>query len=191
MPTFNNPRQVIVTEGGGGALAVLAAVLVIAAIISAEAVLIEQVIQTSLKAVGIDVVIKNEPARVMFGETLRKRNFTGMVQFQSDMALDYVPMIYFGSAYIPGADNSFSGLNYMDWHSDTMDQAMAAARVELDADRRRALWKPILDEYAMELPEVPLYFPASGLITPKWMIGIYNPDRYGIITSWIEEWRPR
>ena len=48
MPTFNNPRQVIVTEGGGGALAVLAAVLVIAAIISAEAVLIEQVIQAIL-----------------------------------------------------------------------------------------------------------------------------------------------
>jgi hypothetical protein len=45
MPTFNNPRQVVVTEDSSGALAVLAAVLVIAAIISAEAVLIEQVIQ--------------------------------------------------------------------------------------------------------------------------------------------------
>jgi hypothetical protein len=45
MPTFNNPRQVIVTEDSSGALAVLAAVLVIAAVVSAEAVLIEQVIQ--------------------------------------------------------------------------------------------------------------------------------------------------
>jgi hypothetical protein len=48
MPVFNNPRQVIVTEGGTGALAVIAAVLVIAAIISAEAVLIAQVIQAIL-----------------------------------------------------------------------------------------------------------------------------------------------
>jgi hypothetical protein len=48
MPTFNNPRQVIVTEGGSGALATLAAVLVIAAVISAEAVLIAQVIQAIL-----------------------------------------------------------------------------------------------------------------------------------------------
>jgi hypothetical protein len=48
MPTFNNPRQVVVTEGGSGALAVLAAILVIAAVISAEAVLIGQVIQAIL-----------------------------------------------------------------------------------------------------------------------------------------------
>jgi hypothetical protein len=52
MPTFNNPRQVVVTEGGSGALAVLAAVLVIATVISAEAVLIEQVIQ-GLLIIGI------------------------------------------------------------------------------------------------------------------------------------------
>jgi len=153
--------------------------------------LIEQVIQTSLKSVGIDVVIKNEPARVMFGETLRHRSFTGLVLFQTDMQLDYVPVIYFSSGYIPSADNSFSGLNYMDFHSETMDQAIAAARQELDPAKRRALWKPILDEYADVLPELPLYFPATGLITPKWMTGIQNPERYGNITSWIEEWRPR
>jgi len=48
MPTFNNPRQVVVTEGGSGVLAMLAAVLVIVAVISAEAVLIAQVIQAIL-----------------------------------------------------------------------------------------------------------------------------------------------
>ena len=48
MPTFNNPRQVIVTESGSGALATLGAVLVIAAVVSAEAVLIAQVIQAIL-----------------------------------------------------------------------------------------------------------------------------------------------
>jgi hypothetical protein len=48
MPTFDNPRRVVVTEGGSGALATLAAVLVIAAIVSAEAVLIAQVIQAIL-----------------------------------------------------------------------------------------------------------------------------------------------
>src|ERR1022692_3965992 len=48
MPIFDNPRQVIVTEGGSDGLATLAAVLVIAAIVSAEAVLIAQVIQAIL-----------------------------------------------------------------------------------------------------------------------------------------------
>lgn len=153
--------------------------------------LVEQVIQTAMKAVGIDIVIKNEPARLMFGETLRKRSFTGLVEFQTDMQLDYVPVAYFASTYIPGAENSYSGLNYMGWRSATMDQAITAARAELDPVKRRALWKPILDQYADELPELPLYFPANGLITPKWMTGLYNPARYGQITVWIEEWRAK
>ena len=153
--------------------------------------LVEQVIQTEMKAVGIDIVIKNEPARVMFGETLRKRSFTGLVLFQTDMPLDYVPLIYFESAYIPSAANSYSGLDYMGFHNDAMDRSIAAARAELDADRRRALWKPILDLYAEELPELPLYFPATALITPKWMTGLVNPARTGIFTIWIEDWRPR
>ena len=153
--------------------------------------LIEQVLQTEMKAIGIDIVIKNEPARVMFGETLRKRSFTGLVEFQSDMATDYVPLIYFASSYIPTAENNWSGLNYMDFHDDAMDQAITLARAELDAEKRRALWKPIQDVYAEEMPEIPLYFPALGLITPKWMTGIVNPRRYGFVTAWIEEWRPR
>jgi peptide/nickel transport system substrate-binding protein len=153
--------------------------------------LIEQVLQTEMKAIGVDVVIKNQPARVMFGDTLRHRSFTGLVEFQSDMPSDYVPMIYFSSTYIPTAENNWSGLNYMDFQSDAMDKAITAARAELDADKRRALWKPIQEIYGDELPEIPLYFPATGIITPKWMTGIVNPKRYGFITAWVEDWRPR
>jgi peptide/nickel transport system substrate-binding protein len=46
--------------------------------------LVEQVLQTEFRAVGIELVVKNVPARVMFGETLRKREFTGLVMFQAD-----------------------------------------------------------------------------------------------------------
>lgn len=153
--------------------------------------LVEEVIQTELKSIGIEVVIKNQPAREMFGETLRKRNFNGMVMFQTDMPLDYVPTIYFSSSYIPSVDNAYSGLNYMDWHNDAVDQAMVAARAELDPQKRKKLWKTIISQYVYDLPEIPLYFPATGLITPKWMTGIYNPGRTGIITSWIEDWRAK
>ncbi len=153
--------------------------------------LVEQVIQNALKAIGIEIVIKNEPARVMFGETLRHRSFTGLVLFQTDMQLDYVPLIYFASNYVPTADNSWNGLNYSDFRNEPMDQAITAARAELDPGKRKLLWKSILDLYADELPELPLYFPANGVITPKWMTGLINPTRYGNFTAWIETWRPR
>ena len=153
--------------------------------------LIEQVIQTSFKAVGIDVVIKNEPARVLFGETLRKRSFTGLVEFQNDAPLDSVPNTYFHSSYIPTAENNWSGLNYAGWSNAAMDEAMTKARAELDPTKRKILWKTILDIAADEVPEINLFFPASGLITPKWMTGINNPERRGLITAWIEDWRAR
>jgi peptide/nickel transport system substrate-binding protein len=153
--------------------------------------LVEQVIQTSMKAVGIDIVIKNEPARVMFGETLRKRSFTGLVLFQTDAPLDFVPYTYFSSDYIPRAENNFSGLNYMGWSEPAMDAALKAARAELDPAKRKVLWKTILDVAADGVPEINLYFPATGIITPKWMTGIVNEKRWGNITLWVEDWRAR
>jgi ABC-type transport system substrate-binding protein len=62
---------------------------------------------------------------------------------------------------------------------------------ELDPAKRKILWKTILDIAADEVPEINLFFPASGLITPKWMTGINNPERRGLITAWIEDWRAR
>jgi peptide/nickel transport system substrate-binding protein len=127
----------------------------------------------------------------MFGETLRHRSFQGLVLFQNDMPLDYVPTLYFGSNYIPSEANGFSGQNYMDFRNADMDAAMLAVQSELDPDKRRLLWKRILDIYADEMPEIPIFFPSSAIITPKWMTGMASDTRYGFFTAWIEDWRPR
>ena len=42
-----------------------------------------------------------------------------------------------------------------------------------------------------ELPILPLYFPTSALVTPRWMTGLHNPKRWGGVTLWIEDWRAR
>ena len=56
---------------------------------------------------------------------------------------------------------------------------------------RAAAFKRILAIANEELPILPLYFPTSALITPKWMTGMYNPKRWGGVTLWIEDWRAR
>ena len=105
------------------------------------------------------------------------------------MPLDYVPQIYFSSAYIPTEANGFSGLNYMDYHSPEMDAAILTAQSALDPAVRKVAWKRILDVYADELPDIPLFFPANAIITPKWMTGMVSDTRYGQATAWVEEWR--
>jgi peptide/nickel transport system substrate-binding protein len=153
--------------------------------------LVEQVLQTQLKAVGIEVVVKNEPARVMFGETLRKRSFRGFVEFQADPQVDWVPDFTFHSAWIPSAANNWSGTNYMGYRSPEMDAAIAAAQNELDPAKRKAVWKRILDIAAEDLPEIDLYFASVGYVLPKWLDGVVHdkPDQmYGTGPGWIEEW---
>ena len=153
--------------------------------------LVEQVIQTQLKAVGVEVVINNEPARVMFGETLRKRNFKGLVLYQADHTIDAVPLEFFHSTYIPRAENNFTGTNYSGLNSPEMDKALLEATAALEPAARAAVFKRILAIANEELPILPLYFPTSALITPKWMTGMYNPKRWGSVTLWIEDWRAR
>ena len=43
--------------------------------------LVQQVLQSQWKQVGVEIVIKNEPARVFFGETTKERKYTGMALF--------------------------------------------------------------------------------------------------------------
>ena len=42
---------------------------------------VQQVLQSQWRKLGIDVRIRNEPARVFFGETMRKRQFPAMGMF--------------------------------------------------------------------------------------------------------------
>ncbi len=150
--------------------------------------LVQQVVQSSFKSVGIELVIHNQPPRVMFGESLRRRQFTGIVQFQTDMPLDYVPSSYFESRYIPTEANNWTGLNYSGLRDPQMDAALQAARTELDPQKRGALWRTILDRYAELLPEIPLFFTVFTDIVPTWLTGVADPKRYGVATGWIEDW---
>ncbi len=156
--------------------------------------LVQQVLQTQMKAVGIELVIKNEPARVMFGETLRKRSFKGLVQFQSDPPLDWVPEFTFASVWVPTAANNWSGTNYMGYRSAAMDAAIDAAQTELDPGRRKALWKTLLQIAAEDLPEINLYFASTAYVLPKWLAGVMHTDPSELVGTgpgWIEAWRTR
>ena len=152
--------------------------------------LVQQVLQTEFKAVGIELVVKNTPPRVFFGETVRKRDFKGMVMFQSDPPMDWVPVPYFHSTYLPRAENNWSGINYSGLANPTLDAALDAAQGELDPVKRKALWKTILDITADEQAEIDLYFATSAVLTPKWLTGVRNPERFGVVTLWVEDWQP-
>lgn len=150
--------------------------------------LVEQVLQSQWRKVGIDVRIRNEPARVFFGQTVSQRRFTGLAMFAWLSAPENVPRSTLHSEEIPTPDNAFAGQNYTGFRNAEVDALIDRLEVELDREARRALWHRLQQIYADELPALPLYFRADPFILPKWLKGIEPTGHQYPTTLWVEHW---
>lgn len=152
---------------------------------------VQQVIQGQWRQAGIETRIRNEPPRVLFGETLSRRRFTGAVMFAWISAPESVPRSSLHSDEIPRAERNFSGQNYTGFRNAEVDALLEAIPVELDRERRRALWQRLQAIYAEELPAIPLWFRADAHVWPTWLDGVRPTGHLAPSSLWVEEWRVR
>ena len=150
--------------------------------------LVQQVLQSQWKEIGIDARIKNQPARVFFGETVRQRKFGAVAMFAWYSAPEAVPRSTLHSEQVPSAENNWSGQNYTGYQSEEMDRLIEAIEIELDRDRRQDLWRDLQTLYAEELPVIPLYWRADPFILPKWLKGLRPTGHLNTSPLWVEEW---
>jgi peptide/nickel transport system substrate-binding protein len=153
--------------------------------------LVQQVIQSQLKGVGIEIVAKNEPVRVLLGETVRKRIFPGMTMFSWTPTPDGIPYFTYHSSRIPSAANSYGGTNYTGYRNPKMDALLDAGLAELDTPKRKAIFHDIQATIMDDLPQIPLYYGANVFLAPKWLTGLTPPRSVFLPTLWIESWRPK
>jgi peptide/nickel transport system substrate-binding protein len=151
--------------------------------------LVEQVLQSQWRRLGIDVRIRNEPARVFFGETTSKRRFSAMAMFAWISAPENVPRTTLHSEEIPTEANGWAGQNYPGYRNPEMDQLIDAIEVELDRAKREAMWHRLQQIYAEDLPALPLYFRANPHIWPLWLEGVTPTGHQYASTLWVEHWR--
>jgi peptide/nickel transport system substrate-binding protein len=151
--------------------------------------LIEQVIQSQWKALGIETRIRNEPARVFFGDSVTRRKFSHMALFAWIGSPESVPRTTLHSASIPSEANNWTGQNYTGYTSARMDQLIDAIETELDKGKRKVLWAEMQKLYAEDLPALPLFFRADVYILPKWLKGIEPTGHQFGTTLWVEQWR--
>lgn len=150
--------------------------------------LVQQVMQMNLRKLGIDVRLKTEVPRAFFGNTVTKRNFPGLAMYAWYGTPGQVPRSTLHSAAIPGPDNNFAGQNFTGFAHPEMDGLIEAIEVELNKDKRAALWAKLQDLYARELPALPLYFATSSFLVPTWLKGV-EPTGHDAPTSlWAENW---
>lgn len=150
--------------------------------------LVEQVLQSQWRQIGIELRLKNLPARVLFGDSITKRHFT-MAMYAWTSAPENVPRSVLHSDEIPRAATGYSGQNYTGFHNAEADHLIDAIEIELDRNRRAALWHRLERLYAEELPALPLYFRADAYVLPKWLQGVTPTGHQYPTTLWIEDWR--
>jgi peptide/nickel transport system substrate-binding protein len=152
---------------------------------------VQQVLQSQWRKLGIEVRIRNEPARVLFGQTLKQRQYTGMAMYAWISAPESLPRLTLHSKEIPSAANNWAGQNTPGFSNAEADKVIDQIEVELDRERRKTEWRRLQEIYVEELPVLPLYFRADSYIVPKWLAGIEPTGHQIPTTLWIERWRPR
>jgi len=151
--------------------------------------LTEQVLISQWKASCIAVSVKNEQARTFFGETMRKRLYSGMAMYAWSSNVDESPRRTLHSSQTPTEANGWGGANYIAFANPQMDADIATIEGELDAAKRRPVWAEMQRIYADQVPVLPLFFRAEPYALPKWLKGFTATGHGDYSPLWAENWR--
>jgi len=151
---------------------------------------VQQVLQAQWRRAGVEVRIKNEPARVFFGETIRQRKFQ-LAMYAWISAPQSVPRTTLHSQSIPTAANNWAGQNQPGIRSDEMDALIDAIERELDPAKRQGMWARMQRIYAEEAWVMPLFFRADAFVVPKWLAGIEPTGHQYQSSLRVEHWHSR
>ena len=151
--------------------------------------LVQQVLQSQWRQLGIEVVLKAEPPRIFFAETLTKRRFPHLALFAFISSPENPPRTILHSEEIATPENGWSGQNYTGYRNPRFDQLLDAVEIELDREKRRAMWHELQAIYLRDLPALPLFHRADAHIWPRWLEGVQPTGHQAPVTLWVEQWR--
>ncbi len=149
---------------------------------------VQQWLQNEWQKVGVEITIKNEPANVYFGETVRKGTYPAMAMFAWISSPENSPRSTFHSENIPTEENSHSGQNSGGWINKDVDRLIEELEAEFDPDKRLPLIHKILWYYTDEVPVIPLYYRSNTSVTPKSMRGYRLSGHQYSAANHVEEW---
>lgn len=149
---------------------------------------VQTFLQNQWKDVGIEIVIKNEPARVFFGETTKKRAYGGLALYAWVSSPESTPRSTLHSASIPSEKNGWSGQNQPGWANKKVDELIEKLDGEFDAKKRTELAHEILRQYTSDAPVIPLYYRSDVAVRPTGLLNMKLAGHQFSETNEIEMW---
>ena len=131
---------------------------------------IQQIIRSNWKDVGVEVTLRNQPAKVYFGETVRYRKFPHLAMYAwlFNPSTDGEP--YWTKDNIPSKENNWQGQNNPGFSNEEMDRIDRLIPTVIDKKERIRLFHRQQEIWTEELPCLPLYFRVDVSAThPKFL----------------------
>lgn len=123
----------------------------------------EQIVQSQVRQVGIDLVINNLASAALFGNwqengALKRGNFDIVEDtWGADLDPDAFLSALFASDQIPTAANGGSGWNFFRLNDPALDQAIAEGRSTLDQAKRKEAYRVAVQRILDALVYIPLF----------------------------------
>ena len=154
---------------------------------------LEEALVEQLRAVGIEVMIKNDDRAIIFGSYAdgapRMTGDFDMLLYDSNLPIDPQATIAhtFHSSAIPSAENMTGG-NIFRWVNPTADAAIEAAGSTLDIAARRAAYCELGKLITTELPQLHLFLFREGYGASARLYG-NKVNMWGSVTWDVQNWR--
>lgn len=149
---------------------------------------VQTFLQGQWKSVGVEVIIKNEPARVFFGETTRKRKFEAMAMYAWTSSPENNPKSTYHSKNIPTEANGWNGQNTVAWVNKKADESMDAIDTEFDPKKRLKLIQEFLKQFTADAPVISLYYRSDVCVIPKNLKNFRLAGHQFAETNEVENW---
>ncbi|MBN1983793.1 MAG: peptide ABC transporter substrate-binding protein [Chitinivibrionales bacterium] len=150
--------------------------------------IVETYLQEEWKKVGVEITIKNEPARVFFGETTKKSLFPAMALFAWISAPYSNPRSIQHKESIPTEANGYAGQNGARWVNEEASRLIEEIDTTFSEAKRLELRHKVLYQYTNDVPVIPLYYRVVISVVPKSLKGYrVTGHQYGE-SNHVEEW---
>lgn len=144
---------------------------------------IEQRLQAAWRQLGIELEIRNQPAKLFFTETLRRRAFPALAMYTWTLDPMHDSSTLWRCDQIPTAANGWQGQNYPGWCNEEVTALHRQIERELDEDKRSELLQRQQLLWADALPVLPLYFQLEPSVTIKRLRG-WKPTGTLVPVTW-------
>lgn len=146
-----------------------------------------EIVAQQFRRVGVTLEVELVDAGELFPR-LRRRRFKQLAMFAWSMSLETTGYLLWHSAKVPD-DEDWYGLNVSGWRNPSNDRLLDGITEAGDSEERYDLMRRQQRDWSLELPALPLFFPASINTAKAGLANIRPAGVFGTYVTWnVWEW---